>query len=49
MKKSEKPFFSRFLESQDPAKVKSELKAGGGPPIRTEKYPSDDDEYPIPL
>lgn len=38
----QKPFFVRFLENQEPAKVKSGVKAGW--PIVTHKYPSDDDE-----
>ena len=39
----EVPFFARFLEGQFP-RVKSDLKAGKGPPKETMKWPSDDDE-----
>lgn len=34
-----KPFFVRFLEGQEIARVQ-----GGGPPLHTLKYPSDNDE-----
>ncbi len=51
MKKPERPevpFFVRFLESQEALQVKTDVKAGrppgGGFPIVTHKYPSDDDE-----
>lgn len=44
MKTESQPFFVRFLESQQSAKVKTGLKAGF--PYVTLKYPSDDDEYP---
>ena len=36
---NDKPFFARFLEPQELSGV-----AGGGGPITTQKYPSDDDE-----
>jgi hypothetical protein len=40
-----KPFFARFLEGQEPAKVKSGVKAGRGVVSNaTTKYPSDSDE-----
>lgn len=41
MKKTapKKPFFARFLESQELARVE-----GGGGPFQTQKYPSDVDE-----
>lgn len=49
MKQEKKrPFFARFLESQELSKVKTGVKAGR-PPITTDKWPSDDDEYPIPV
>jgi len=61
MKKPEVPFFARFLESQETLQVRTDVKAGGGgggkggggggtwPPAVTQKYPSDDDEDPIPV
>jgi hypothetical protein len=39
----QKPFFTRFLENQEPAKVKSGVKAGK--PAQTMKFPSDSDEW----
>lgn len=38
-----KPYFTRFLEDQDLAKVQ-----GARPPFHTLRYPSDDDEG-VPL
>jgi hypothetical protein len=38
----QKPFFARFLESQEPAKVKAGVKAGWVD--QTHKWPSDNDE-----
>ena len=49
MTQNQTPFFSRFLESQNPAKAKTDVKAGGWPPAQTQKWPSDDDDYPIPV
>jgi hypothetical protein len=60
MQKPEVPFFARFLESQESLQVRTDVKAGNGggggkggggggwPPAVTLKYPSDDDEDPIP-
>lgn len=45
MQKEKRPFFARFLESQELTKVKTGVKAGW--PNVTHKYPSDDDEWPI--
>jgi hypothetical protein len=54
MEKREVPFFVRFLEGQETLQVRTDVKAGGpggpaggwggGVPIVTHKYPSDDDE-----
>ncbi len=38
------PFFARFLEGQEHPEVKTDVKAGKGPPFVTLKWPSDDDE-----
>lgn len=54
MKKNETPLWVRLLESQEEEKlrVRTNLKAGprpgggGGFPIVTHKYPSDDDDDP---
>jgi hypothetical protein len=46
MEKPTVPFFVRFLESQETLQVRTDVKAGGGPPYVTMKYPSDDDEAP---
>jgi hypothetical protein len=48
------PFFVELLEGQEFPEVKTDVKAGprpggGGPPIVTMKWPSDDDEDPILL
>jgi len=57
MQTPEVPFFARFLEGQESLQVRTDVKAGGGgkggggetwPPAVTQKYPSDDDEDPIP-
>lgn len=37
-----KPFFARFLETEKPEEVKTEVEAGR--PVTTLKYPSDRDE-----
>ena len=42
-KKKKVPFFARLLESQKFPRVKTNVKAGKGPPFHTLKYPSDDD------
>ena len=42
MNTKDKPFFTRFLESQDFPSVKTNVKAGSG--NVTLKYPSDSDE-----
>ena len=41
--KKRAPFFARFLEGQSFPRVKTDVKAGKGPPRHTLKYPSDDD------
>jgi hypothetical protein len=38
------PFFARYLEGQEHPEVKTDVKAGKGPPFVTLKYPSDVDE-----
>jgi hypothetical protein len=43
------PFFARFLESQELPEVKTDVKAGKGPPLVTMKYPSDSDEYDVTM
>lgn len=46
MKKTQSPFFLRFVEEQ-PQRVTTDVKAGAGKgdPIVTLKYPSDNDEW----
>lgn len=40
------PFFARFLEGQEDAAVRTDVKAGAWPPLdQTMKYPSDSDEW----
>ncbi|HEX2252818.1 MAG TPA: microviridin/marinostatin family tricyclic proteinase inhibitor [Thermoanaerobaculia bacterium] len=39
---TKKPFFTRFLEDQDPRQPKTAVKAGW--PLVTHKWPSDNDE-----
>lgn len=39
-----KPFFARFLETQEALQVETDVKAGKPPPMHTMKYPSDNDE-----
>lgn len=41
---SNKPYFARFLEDQELARV-----GGGGGDVHTLKYPSDNDEGPVTL
>jgi hypothetical protein len=38
------PFFARYLEGQELPTVRTDVKAGKGPPLVTKKWPSDDDE-----
>lgn len=42
--KRKAPFFARYLEGQEHPEVKTDVKAGKGPPFVTLKWPSDDDE-----
>jgi hypothetical protein len=44
-RKTELPFFARYLESQDYPSVQTDVKAG----ISTHKYPSDGDEHDVTL
>ncbi|HEX6201838.1 MAG TPA: microviridin/marinostatin family tricyclic proteinase inhibitor [Thermoanaerobaculia bacterium] len=44
---SKQPFFARFLEEQ--GRVRTGVRAGGGPPFHTLKYPSDNDEGDVTL
>ena len=54
-----RPFFARFLESQEYPEVETDLRAGGPPGggstlpkddhLVTLKYPSDDDEDGVPI
>lgn len=39
---SNRPYFARFLENQELARV-----GGGGGDVQTLKYPSDNDEGPV--
>jgi len=55
MQKPAVPFFVRFLETQEVLEIKTDVKAGkppsggGGPPLVTLKYPSDDDESGVTI
>lgn len=41
---TQKPFFTRFLETQALPQIRTDIKAGPRFPIVTHKWPSDDDE-----